>query len=135
MSIGRIDDQPCSPRRSKRRLKVEVAGSALRDAAKAALKLRQGHAALEQLLERGARLIDTEFAGQSRLQAELFGVVASIFVDTSNPRWQKRMPRSNAALTVGSGASHRTRRSGTRCARAAAPDCRLLEGTLRATRR
>lgn len=35
----------------------------------------------EQLLERGARLIETKFPGQPHLQAELFGVVGGIFSD------------------------------------------------------
>jgi serine/threonine-protein kinase len=35
----------------------------------------------EMLLERGARLIDTRFAGRPRLQAELYGVVGGIFAD------------------------------------------------------
>ena len=38
------------------------------------------------LLERGARLIDTKFAGQPRLQAELYGVVGGIFADMSSPK-------------------------------------------------
>ncbi len=35
----------------------------------------------ELLLEHGARLIETKFAGQPRLRSELFGVVGSIFAD------------------------------------------------------
>jgi serine/threonine-protein kinase len=40
----------------------------------------------QMLLERGARLIDTKFAGQPRLQAELYGVVGGIFADMSSPK-------------------------------------------------
>jgi len=40
----------------------------------------------ELLLERGARLIDTKFAGQPRLQAELYGVVGGIFADMSSAK-------------------------------------------------
>jgi hypothetical protein len=38
------------------------------------------------LLERGARLIDSKFAGQPRLRAELYGVVSGIFADMSSPK-------------------------------------------------
>jgi eukaryotic-like serine/threonine-protein kinase len=38
------------------------------------------------LLERGARLIDTKFARQPRLRAELYGVVGGIFADMSSPK-------------------------------------------------
>ena len=40
----------------------------------------------QMLLERGARLIDTRFAGRPRLQAELYGVVGGIFADMSSPK-------------------------------------------------
>ena len=39
----------------------------------------------EMLLERGARLIDTRFAGQPRLQADLHGVVAGVLLDMGAP--------------------------------------------------
>ena len=39
----------------------------------------------EMLLERGARLIDTRFAGQPRLQADLHGVVAGVLLDMGSP--------------------------------------------------
>ena len=39
----------------------------------------------EMLLERGARLIESKFAGRPALQAELYGVVADIFVDMASP--------------------------------------------------
>ena len=40
----------------------------------------------QMLLEHGARLIDAKFAGQPRLQAELYGVVGGIFADMSSPK-------------------------------------------------
>lgn len=40
----------------------------------------------QMLLERGARLIDSKFAGQPRLQAELYGVVGGIFADMASPK-------------------------------------------------
>ena len=39
----------------------------------------------EMLLERGARLIDTRFVGQPRLQADLHGVVAGVLLDMGAP--------------------------------------------------
>ena len=40
---------------------------------------------VEQLVARGARLIDIKFAGQPQMQAELYGVVAGLFVDMGSP--------------------------------------------------
>ena len=40
----------------------------------------------QMLLERGAHLIESKFAGQPRLQAELYGVVGGIFADMSSPK-------------------------------------------------
>jgi eukaryotic-like serine/threonine-protein kinase len=39
----------------------------------------------ELLLDHGARLIQSRFAGQTAIQAELYGVVAGIFIDLSAP--------------------------------------------------
>jgi serine/threonine-protein kinase len=60
----------------------------------------------ELLLERGARLIDTKFAGQPRLQAELYGVVGGIFADMGSPKLAEQYATKQiAALALmGSGA-------------------------------
>ena len=40
----------------------------------------------EVLLERGAKLIESKFPSQPQLQAELYGVVANIFLDMASPK-------------------------------------------------
>lgn len=68
----------------------------------------------EMLLERGARLIDTRFAGQPRLQADLHGVVAGVLLDMGAPsRALAHAQRHVQALQEADAAQAEQRRGGT----------------------
>jgi len=61
----------------------------------------------EMLLERGGQLIETRFAGQPRLQAELYGVVGEIFADMGAKEpaldYSKRAVKALAAISAAHG--------------------------------
>jgi tetratricopeptide (TPR) repeat protein len=87
------------------------------------------------LLERGARLIDTKFAGQPRLQAELYGVVGGIFADMSSPKLAEEFAnRQIAALALLDARADDEARALILLARALEQQAKLAEAELRARR-
>ncbi|MEO7339227.1 MAG: serine/threonine-protein kinase, partial [Caldimonas sp.] len=89
----------------------------------------------QMLLERGARLIDTKFAGQPRLQAELYGVVGGIFADMSSPKLaEEYATKQVAALTLLDGVADDQARALILLARALEQQGRLADAELRARR-
>jgi serine/threonine-protein kinase len=67
----------------------------------------------ELLVEHGAKLIETKFAGQPRLRAELFGVVAGIFADIGAYRLAADYAARQVDLLATLGASRSERALGT----------------------
>jgi len=89
----------------------------------------------EMLLERGARLIDTKFAGQLRLQAELYGVVGGIFADMSSPKLaEEYATKQLAALAALDASADDQARALVLLARALARQGKLADAELRARR-
>jgi tetratricopeptide (TPR) repeat protein len=87
------------------------------------------------LLERGARLIDSKFAGQPRLQAELYGVVGGIFADMSSPKQaEEYATRQIAALALLDARADDRARALILLARALEQQGKLAEAELRARR-
>jgi serine/threonine protein kinase/tetratricopeptide (TPR) repeat protein len=96
-------------------------------------ELRQLPAQL--LLERGARLIDTKFAGQPRLQAELYGVVGGIFADMSSPKLaEEYATKQIAALALLDAGADDQARALILLARALEQQGKLADAELRARR-
>ena len=87
------------------------------------------------LLERGARLIDSKFAGQPRLQAELYGVVGGIFADMASSRLAAQYAtRQVEALTAVDASADEMARAMLLLARALADEDRLADAETRARR-
>jgi serine/threonine-protein kinase len=59
----------------------------------------------EMLLDRGARLIETKFAGQALLQAELYGVVGGVFADMGAPKIAAQYATKHVAVLAAIDAS------------------------------
>ena len=90
---------------------------------------------VQMLLERGARLIDSKFAGQPRLQAELYGVVGGIFADMSSPKLaEEYATKQIAALTLLDARADDQARALILLARALQEQGRLADAELRARR-
>ncbi|MEO7243780.1 MAG: protein kinase [Rubrivivax sp.] len=89
----------------------------------------------ELLLERGARLIDTKFAGQPRLQAELYGVVGEVFADMASAKLAAQYAtRQVEALTAVNATPAELARSMLLLARALGDQGRLADAETRARR-
>jgi eukaryotic-like serine/threonine-protein kinase len=90
---------------------------------------------VQMLLERGARLIDSKFAGQPRLQAELYGVVGGIFADMSSPKQAEEYANKQiAALTLLDAHADDQARALILLARALEQQGKLADAELRARR-
>jgi len=89
----------------------------------------------QMLLERGARLIDSKFAGQPRLQAELYGVVGGIFADMSSPQLaEEYATKQIAALALLDAGADDQARALILLARALEQQGKLADAELRARR-
>jgi len=67
---------------------------------------------VEVLLERGAKLIETKFAGDIKLQAELYGVVAGIFADMGASAQAETYARRHVTALEGASGSRDERSRG-----------------------